>query len=277
MGRIAGVFAMGHAPNLITTWDAAGPEVCQGVLNGCAEVAKRIRAAGATTLITIGNDHFNNFFLNNFPALCIGMADTWIGPEDDLRYEAVKIKGNAKLSRHIVEHLYEHEGFDPSLSYNLKLDHGTFVPVRFTFPEFELPLVPIFQNTVHPPMQPLQRSRQFGAALRRAIESYPADERVVVIGTGGISHFIGVPNQGYINEDFDHRVLDMMRAGDLEGLAGLSRAEVGAAGNGAEEIRNWIAAMSVAEGNKAEVIFYAAVPAWLIGVGIADFHYASSN
>lgn len=278
MASIVGVYAMGHAPNLVTTWERAGDDVCGQALAAFADIGRRIQAAGATAVVTISNDHFNNFFLNNFPAYAVGVADSWIGPEDDLRYSGglTTIPGRAELATHIVRHLYEQEAFDPSVSHFLKLDHGTFVPIRYTFPEFSLPLIPTFQNCIQPPMPTLARAAAFGAALRRAVEAFPGEERVVVIGAGGMSHFIGVPGQGRVNEAFDQRWVSLFRDGDLDGLTRLSPAEMLEGGNGAEEIRNWISAMACAQGRPAEWLMYAAVPAWLIGMGVVDFHYQSA-
>ncbi|HLY67137.1 MAG TPA: hypothetical protein VKU60_16495 [Chloroflexota bacterium] len=279
MAKIVGVFATGHAPNLVTTWERAGEDICRRTLEAMQELGRRIRAAGATTLITISNDHFNNFFLNNLPAYAIGVADEWTGPEDDLRYEKglVRIPGSPALAKHIVQHLYEHEDFDPSVSHCLKLDHGTFVPVRYTFPDFDLPLIPTFQNCVQPPMPTLRRAAAFGAALRSAVESFPGDERVAVVGAGGMSHFIGVPEQGRINEDFDRLWVSLFERGDLAGLTSLTPRQMLSGGNGGEEIRNWIAAMGCAGGRPAEWLMYAPVPAWLIGMGVVDFHFTSSQ
>lgn len=275
---IVGVFASGHAPNLVTTWERAGEDICRRTQEAMQEIGRRMKAAQATTLITISNDHFNNFFLNNLPGYAVGVADDWTGPEDDLRYEKgmVRIPGNPALAKHIVQRLYQHENFEPSVSHSLKLDHGTFVPVRYTFPEFDLPLIPTFQNCVEPPLPSLKRAAAFGAAVRRAVESFPGDERVVVLGAGGMSHFIGVPGQGKINEDFDQLWVRLFRDGDLEGLTSLKPEQIASGGNGAEEIRNWIAAMGCADGKPAEWLMYAPVPAWLIGMGVVDFHYASS-
>jgi hypothetical protein len=67
--------------------------------------------------------------------------------------------------------------------------------------------------------------------------------------------------------------MSLFRDGNLAGLTALRPDEVEAAGNGAEEIRNWIVAMACAEGRPAEWLMYAPVPAWLIGMGVVDFHY----
>src|SRR5581483_11688536 len=119
MAKIVGVFGAGHTPNLVNTWDKAGQAICDETRAAFNEMGRRIRAAGATTLLTISNDHFNNFFLNNLPAYAIGVGDSWTGPEDDLRYEGppVKIPGNPGLAGHLVRCMYEQEGFDPAVSY----------------------------------------------------------------------------------------------------------------------------------------------------------------
>jgi hypothetical protein len=277
MARIVGVYGVGHSPQLVNAWDQVSEDMRQELLAAFGEMSSRIRATGATTLVTISNDHFNNFMLNNLPAYAVGVGDSWTGPEDDLRYERgqVRIPGNAALGRHLVQHMYEHEDFDPSASYSLKLDHGTFVPVRFGFPEFDVPVVPTFQNCVQQPMPTTRRAAAFGHALRRGIESYPGDERVVIVGAGGMSHFIGVPGQGRINQEFDQLWVRLFRDGDLAGMEALQQTDINPGGNGADEIRNWISAAAAAEGQPAEWLYYRAVPAWFIGMGLVDFHYHS--
>ena len=65
------------------------------------------------------------------------------------------------------------ENFEPAVSHSLKLDHGTFVPVRYTLPDFDLPLIPTFQNCVQPPLPSLRRAAAFGAAIRQAWAQFP--------------------------------------------------------------------------------------------------------
>jgi protocatechuate 4,5-dioxygenase beta chain len=47
-----------------------------------------------------------------------------------------------------------------------------------------------------------------GRAIRKAVESFPQDLRVVVFGTGGMSHQISGPRAGLINKKFDTAFLD---------------------------------------------------------------------
>ena len=109
-------------------------------------------------------------------------------------------------------------------------------------PELKLPLVPIVQNCAVKPMMPLRRYYEFGVALGEAIRSYDGLDRVAVVAAGGLSHFIGVPRVGDIDEEFDRWFLDKLESGYLDALLDMPDEEIELAGNGAHEIRSWIAA-----------------------------------
>jgi 3-O-methylgallate 3,4-dioxygenase len=96
-----------------------------------------------------------------------------------------------------------------------------------------LPLVPVLVNTFYPPNQPSpRRCFEFGRALGRAIASWPSDARVVVVGSGGLSHFV-------IDEEFDHRILGALRRDDVDALTGEDDALFR---SGTSETKNWIVA-----------------------------------
>jgi len=91
-----------------------------------------------------------------------------------------------------------------------------------------------------------------------------------LLGTGGISHWIGVPNTGHINPEWDRWVLDQVRDGHGEALAELSFDDIERdGGNGGQEIRNWIAVLGALPGVKGEVLTYEPVKEWLTGCGAA--------
>ena len=98
--------------------------------------------------------------------------------------------------------------------------------------ERHIPMVPIFVNTYFPPNQPApSRCYDLGLALHRAIESSPADLRVGVVASGGLSHFV-------TDERLDRQVFAALRAGSEEELRAIPRNLLNA---GSSEIRNWIA------------------------------------
>lgn len=105
-----------------------------------------------------------------------------------------------------------------------------------------LPLVPVLVNTFYPPNQPSpRRCFEFGRAIGRAIARWDSDARVVVVGSGGLSHFV-------IDEDFDHRMLDAFARDDIAAITGEDDALFR---SGTSETKNWI----VARGALAETGF----------------------
>ena len=122
----------------------------------------------------------------------------------------------------------------------------TFVRLRMMGSE-PIPMVPIFINTYFPPNQPTPgRCWDFGAALGRAIASWPEDLRVAVVASGGLSHFV-------IDEALDRRVLEGVEKGSREILSSLPMEKLD---SGNSEIRNWIAASACMSHLKAEVLAY---------------------
>jgi 3-O-methylgallate 3,4-dioxygenase len=106
---------------------------------------------------------------------------------------------------------------------------------------------PVFLNTYYPPNVPSAgRCHDLGRALRRAVESWPADDRVAVIASGGLSHFV-------VDEELDHQVLDGITARDAGILGSLSRDRLR---SGTSEILNWIAAAGALENAAATVLDY---------------------
>ena len=57
-------------------------------------------------------------------------------------------------------------------------------------------------NDLEEPMPSIRRCLAWGRLLRQAIESYPSPLPVAVLGTGGLSHSIGEPTMGWIDEEF---------------------------------------------------------------------------
>src|SRR5919199_1809074 len=86
-------------------------------------------------------------------------------------------------------------------SSDLVLDHGTMVPLHFLTPRLDLPIVHVHQATSRGPRPPLKRCYELGRILRQVIEARPASERVAVIGTGGLSHWVGGPRMGDVNAE----------------------------------------------------------------------------
>ena len=160
------------------------------------------RACRPDLLVVVSPDHWVNFFINNLPAVCIGIGEEHDGPPEPFMkkvYPHQRLKGHAAFGRHLLQTALDND-FEPALSHRLRLDHGTCIPLWRIGVDPELPLVPILVNDLEEPMPSIRRCLAWGRLLRRAIESYPEPLRVAVLGTGGLSHSIGETTMGWIDE-----------------------------------------------------------------------------
>ena len=102
---------------------------------------------------------------------------------------------------------------DHASCQELAVDHGFTVPMQLFWPGAphhpDMPrAIPISANTVQHPIPTLRRALNFGRSLRKAVESYPEDLKVVVLGTGGLSHQLDGQRAGFINKEFDQYCLE---------------------------------------------------------------------
>jgi len=271
MAELVAAIAASHAPLILSAWNAAPADQRERIERALKDLHRRLSGARPDVVVIAANEHFTNFFLNNFPAFCIGVADGYMAPiEDWLGVEKTIIPGHRSLSEWLLSSGLQHD-FDLSFSEELILDHGIVTVLHQLTPGLRCPIVPIIQNCSVSPMPTLRRCYRFGEFLRQAIAEWPVDARVAVVGSGGLSHWVGDPKVGQINETFDRWFLERLASGDVESLMALSDDEMLAAGNGAHEIRSWLTAAGVAGGAPAEVLCYEPVKAWITGIGLALF------
>jgi hypothetical protein len=119
-----------------------------------------------------------------------------------------------------------------------------------------VPTIPVMLNTYFPPNQPTPaRCYQLGRALRKAVEAWPGDERVAIVASGGLTHFV-------IDEEFDRHVLELLKTQDEAGIGELPADHFVA---GSSEILNWIVAGAALEGLHMELVDY--VPSYRSAAG----------
>lgn len=273
MGRIVGAFGASHSPG-ITGWpERADAQKAKVVNTAFGQVRDRVAELRPDAMIIVSVEHFTNFHLGNLPAFAIATGDSYLGPTtpemaDFLNVPQHHYPGNATLGRHIYEFALNSE-FDPALvEGGLEFDENFCVPLKHVDPESKIPLVPIIVNGVNPPWPTPKRCYDFGQMLARAIEAQDYVDRVVVFGTGGLSHWVGMPESGNINEEFDQDFLARLDEGDRTRLVDYSVEEIDIAGNGAHEIRTWLVAAGAAN-TGFDILAYEAVPEWLTGTAVA--------
>jgi aromatic ring-opening dioxygenase catalytic subunit (LigB family) len=232
---------------------------------------QEIEASGAEALIVIAAEHFANFFMNNMPAFCIGIGESYEGPIEDpdwLKIPRTTVPGAPDLGTRLTREIMQ--TVDVAYAEEWKFDHGVMVPLNFLTPKYDLPIIPVNINCHGPPLTPLHRAWAFGEAIRRAADSVP--EKIAVVGTGGLSHWPATPDSGKINEPWDREFLDRLVRQDKQALLGYSDEETYAdAGQGGFEIRTYLAAAAAA-GGAGEIQFYTAeLPIFAVGVCVGRF------
>ncbi len=271
MAEFAGSFAASHTPVMLNFPQAVADDVRERVYGAFQELGAAIAASRPDIVVLVSDDHLHNFFLDNFPAFCIGAGDCYPAPAEHwLKAPKLELAGDAGFGAHLLGETLN-AGFDPSFSMHLTLDHGVLTPLLLAGLEARVRIVPLLINCVQPPLPPMRRCLQWGRALREAIASYPADARIAVLATGGISHDVATPRMGMVNETFDREFVRLLGAGDEDSLARYATDHVNEAGNGAEEIRNWLVAHGAAAGAQFRCHFYEAVPAWYTGIALAQW------
>jgi len=269
MAELVGAFAASHGPLIIREWERVPPEQKARMAAGFRELGKRLAAARPDVLVIVAPDHWSNFFLDNVPAVCIGVGEAHEGPPEPWMREFPykEIPGHAALGLHIAKTAMQ-EGFEPSLSHRLKLDHGFCIPLWRMELERLPRIVPLVVNAIEPPMPSLARCFQWGSLIRKSVESFAGPLRVAILGTGGLSHSIGEPTMGAIYEDFDRETIRRF-SGEPKALVSYLEAELPTHGNGSEEVRSWLVAHGAAGGRGFELVDYLPVPAVIVGCGFA--------
>lgn len=277
MARVVAAFGSSHAPMMIAAPDTAPEDQRTRFFGGLGRAVERVKESGAQAVVVISNEHFTNFFLETFPQHCVGMAGLHHGPSEPWLPipQRPDIPGHAPLARELARRLLA-GGFEPALSHDLTLDHGVMTVYHAVAPELDLPLVPLLQNCAVDPMVPVRRAYEFGAGLRDALERCTAVDRVAVIASGGLSHWIGTERVGEIDEEFDRWFLDRLSRNALDDVLDLDDDELEQAGNGAHEIRSWLTLAGITE-RPARVLAYEPVKEWITGMAVVDYDMADGR
>ncbi len=274
MAEIVAGIACSHVPFMASPkqWERLPENIRTNLRGGFDRARQILEASGAEVLVTFADDHFDRCFYDNLPAFLVGIGDEARGPAiDGFELPQVRLPIASKLARFIVREGLE-GGVDFAFSEELALDHAEMAPMIHLTPRWDLPIIPIVVNAFAPPMPTPKRCFDVGAFVGRAIERWPEKTRVAVLGTGGLSHWVGPPETGRINEEFDRWFLDCLTQGKIaEATARYARYEdlEATAGNGGHEVRDWLAVAGAMPAHfKPAVLAYEPLKQWSTGTGI---------
>ncbi|MDO5682432.1 MAG: hypothetical protein Q4G46_06360 [Propionibacteriaceae bacterium] len=268
MAEIVMGFSASHAPMMSADPKSAPADMAERFFGALTEVQDKLLAAGAQALVMISGEHFTNFFLDNLPQICVGVGTSNLGPvEKWLGIDRVEVPGHPALAEAILAGTIE-RGHMPSLSHRLVIDHGFMTVYNEIAPKADLPLVPIVMNCTTPPLMTLQHCWDFGVSVGEAIRAFDGLDKVVVCGAGGLSHFVGEPRVGDIDEEFDRWFLKMLEEDSPEELLGIGNEELMKGGNGTGEVRAWVAVAGAMKGSQTRALAYEPIYEWINGMGV---------
>ena len=215
MAKIIAGVATSHVPAIGAALDNGKTQepYWQRVFSGYEESKKWIAEVKPDVCIVVFNDHATAFSMDIVPTFALGCASEFIPADEGWGPRPVPVvHGHPELAAHIAQSVILDE-FDLTIVNNMEVDHGLTVPLSLMFgqpEEWPCKIIPLAVNVVLFPPPTGKRCFDLGAAIRRAVDSYPEDLKVVIFGTGGMSHQISGPRAGLINSDFDKAFLDGM-------------------------------------------------------------------
>src|SRR3954471_20524844 len=221
-------------------------------------------------VIAIYNDHASAFSVELIPTFALGTAAEFPPADEGWGPRPVPVvKGHPQLASHIATSAIL-DGFDLTIVNKMEVDHGLTVPLNLVFgspQEWPCPVIPVAVNVVQYPPPTGKRCFDLGRAIRKAVKSYPEDLRVVVFGTGGMSHQISGPRAGLINSKFDKAFLDGLTK-DPKKLAAMPHLEyMREAGAEGIELVMWHVMRGALDDKVKEVYRFYTVPASNTAVG----------
>lgn len=213
MAKIIGGLTTSHVP-------AIGGAIARGLqgepywkpfFDGFLPVHEWLKDVKPDVAVVFYNDHGLNFFLDKMPTFAIGAAPEYRNADEGWGIPTLPpFKGELDLSWHIIEHLVDRE-FDVTTCQEMLVDHAFTLPLKLFWPRgVPVTTVPVCINTVQFPLPSARRCFALGQAVGEAIRAWDSDKRVVVIGTGGLSHQLDGERAGFINKTFDLKFMDSL-------------------------------------------------------------------
>jgi 2,3-dihydroxyphenylpropionate 1,2-dioxygenase len=250
-----------------------------------AAAAERVAQFDPDLVVVFGGDH-RRAFRHVVPAFGIALSASILAEGG---HAAGALDVPSGIARSLCEHLLTN-GFDVAACRDIELDHAFAQPIRDLVGELaDRPVIPVPVNCATAPLPTGRRVADFGAEVGRFLDGI--DVRVLVIGTGGLSH--SPPSlevdtydlsdedrariiaegmaeaRNKIRPDWDAEVLEAMAAWDAAALVRLVDTAHARAGAGANEVRTWLAAGAAGGGRPVTPSVYEPVPEWITGMAVA--------
>ncbi len=258
MAKIVGGITTSHVP-------AIGRAIAQNLqqdgywkpfFDGFAPVQKWLDEVKPDVAVVIYNDHGLNFFLDKLPTFAVGAAAQYCNADEGWGIPTLPpFAGDAALSWQLINSLVADE-FDITTCQEMLVDHAFSLPMKLLWPQHETPpvhTIPVCINTVQYPLPSATRCYKLGQAIGRAIAKLPEELKVVIIGTGGLSHQLDGERAGFINKEFDLRFMDSLAANPQWVTQYSNEQLVEYTGTQGVELLMWVATRAALSGEVTEL------------------------
>ena len=263
---------MSHVPAIGAAVDAGktGEPYWAPMFAGFEESRAWIAREKPDVVILVYNDHASAFSLDLIPTFALGCAESFEPADEGWgRRPVPTVEGCPELAWHLAESLILDE-FDMTIVNKMDVDHGLTVPLSLMFGQpdaWPCKVIPLAVNVVQYPPPSGKRCYALGQAIARAVASFPKDLKVMVFGTGGMSHQLQGARAGLINADFDTDFLNRL-VDDPEGLSLKPHLDyVREAGSEGIELVMWLIMRGALKPDVREVRRFYHVPASNTAVG----------
>jgi protocatechuate 4,5-dioxygenase, beta chain len=281
MAKIVGGIACSHVPAIGVAMDRGmtGTPYWQPLFAGYGPAREWLSKLAPDVAIIVYNDHASAFSLEIIPTFLLGVAAAFPIADEGFGPRPVPaVAGHPALAWHLAESLILDE-FDMTIANEMPVDHGLTVPLSVTCgqpSEWPFKVIPLCVNVVQYPPPTGARCFKLGQAIRRAVERFDQDLRVVIYGTGGMSHQLQGERAGLINREFDTAFMDGLTR-NPEALTRISHTEyMREAGSEGVEMVMWHVMRGAIGQEIAEVYRHYHVPASNTAAGLMLFEPRST-
>jgi Uncharacterized conserved protein len=259
MAQIVGCVNTSHVPSI-------GKALAHGLqqdpywspfFDGFPPIHRWLEEVKPDVAVVFYNDHGLNFFLDKMPTFAIGAGQQYVnGDEGWGQPDYPPFAGDEELSWQLINHLVDHD-FDMTICQDMMVDHAFALPLKLLFPgqpACPIATVPISLNTVLYPFPSARRCAMLGRNVGDAIRAWDSDKRVLIVGTGGLSHQLEGERAGHLNPEFDRKFMDSLLNEDPSWIEQFSSEDIiEAVGTAGLEIIMWVAARNTLRGPVREV------------------------
>jgi protocatechuate 4,5-dioxygenase beta chain len=254
MATITGVVTTSHIPSIgrAIAKNLKEDPYWKSFFDGYPPVHDWLKKTQPDVAVVFYNDHGLNFFLDKMPTFAVGAAPEYHNADEGWGIPTLPpFRGDLDLSWHLIESLVA-DDFDITTCQEMLVDHAFTLPMKLLYPEAgacPIRTVPICINTVQFPLPSAKRCFELGRAVGNAIRAWNSGSRVVVLGTGGLSHQLDGQRAGFINKQFDIKFMDSLVSNPEWATQYSIHELVEQAGTQGVELVMWLAARATLAGD----------------------------